>query len=146
MNMLGRGNLRPLHVTLVTSVVAGAATLLVSGLALVDLAYRSPSLHVALETGVAVIAFVAAHLVHGRFRQRPTHSDLVLFYALAVFAVTNLLFSAMPAAVSKAYPHGLSTWAPTVGTLGGAVLLVWAAFASNRHASSRLRKPSRNSA
>ena len=45
----------------------------------------------------------------------------------------------MPAAVSKAYPHGLSTWAPTVGTLGGAVLLVWAAFASNRHASSRLR-------
>jgi signal transduction histidine kinase len=121
-------------------VVAGAATLLVSGLALVDLAYRSPSLHVALETGVAVIAVVAAHLVHGRFRQRPTHSDLVLFYALAAFAVTNLLFSAMPAAVSRAYPDGLSTWAPTVGTVGGAILLVWAAFASSRHASIRLRR------
>jgi signal transduction histidine kinase len=140
MKVLRRGILRPLHVTLATSVVAGAATLLVSGLVLVDIAYRSPSLHVALETGVAVIAVVAAHLVHGRFRQRPTHGDLVLFYALAVFAVTNLLFSAMPAAVSKAYPDGLSTWAPTVGTLGATILLVWAAFASSRHASSRLRK------
>jgi signal transduction histidine kinase len=140
MNMVGRGILRPLHLTLVTSVVAGATTLLVSGLALVDLAYRSPSLHVALETAVAVIAVVAAHLVHGRFRQRPTHSDLVLFYALSVFALTNLLFSAMPAAVSSSYPDGFATWAPTLGTLGGASLLVWAAFASNRHASSRVRQ------
>src|SRR5439155_11693161 len=87
----------------------------------------------------AVYALVDAHLIHVRFRLLPKNIDLFLFYALSVFAVTNLLFSAMPAAVSKAYPHGLSTWAPTVGTLGGAVLLVWAAFASNRHASSRLR-------
>lgn len=140
MKMLGRGNLRPLHVTLVLSAVAGGATLLVSGLAFVDFAYRSPSLHVALETSVAVIAVVAAHLVHGRFRQRPTQSDLILFYALAVYAVTNLLFSALPAAVSSAYPDGLSTWAPTIGTLSGTVLLVWAAFASGRHLSNKLRK------
>jgi signal transduction histidine kinase len=137
---VGRGILRPLHLTLATAVVAGATTLLISGLAFVDFAYRSPSLHVALETGVAVIAVVAAHLVHGRFRQRPTRTNLVLFYALAVFAITNLLFSAMPAAVSSAYPDGLSTWVPTVGTLAGASLLVWAAFSSSRPVSTKVRK------
>jgi len=87
-----------------------------------------------------VIAVVAAHLVHGRFRQRPTRSNLVLFYALAVFAITNLLFSAMPAAVSSAYPDGLSTWVPTVGTLTGAILLVWAAFTPSRPVSTKLRR------
>lgn len=130
--------LRPLHLTLVTAVAGGVTTLLVSGLALVNITYRSPSLHVALETVVAVIAVLATHLVHGRFRERSAFSDLVLFYAFAVFAVTNLLFSAVPAAAASAYPDGLSTWAPTVGTLIACMLLVWAAFASDHPTSATL--------
>jgi hypothetical protein len=71
--------------------VAAATTILVSGLAFTDAAYRSTSLHVSLETAIAVISIVAAHLVFGRFRQGGALPDLVLFYAFAAFAVSNLL-------------------------------------------------------
>jgi signal transduction histidine kinase len=115
---------------LVTAIVAGATTLLVSGLALVDLAYQSSSLHVSLETAIAVISIVAAHLVHSRFRQSLARSDLFLFYALATFAVTNLLFSALPSALGRSYPGGVATWAPAIGALVGAGLLAISARAS----------------
>jgi signal transduction histidine kinase len=115
---------------LVTAIVAGATTLFVSGLAFVDLAYQSSSLHVSLETAIAVISIVAAHLVHSRFRQSLARSDLFLFYALATFAVTNLLFSALPGALARSYPGGVATWAPAVGALVGAGLLAISARTS----------------
>lgn len=112
--------------------VAGATTLLLSGLALADAAYRSSSLHVSLETAIAVISILAAHLVFGRFRQAATLSDLVLFYAFAAFAASNLLLSALPAALGRAYPDGLATWGPAVGVLAAAALLLVAAHAPPR--------------
>jgi signal transduction histidine kinase len=115
---------------LVTAIVAGATTLFVSGLAFVDLAYQSSSLHVSLETAIAVISIVAAHLVHSRFRQSLARSDLFLFYALATFAVTNLLFSALPGALARSYPGGVATWAPAIGALVGAGLLAISARTS----------------
>ena len=89
--------LRPFFITLLTALAAGTTTLLTSG-GVADLAYRSPSLHVALETAVAVISVVAALLVFGRFRQGSKLNDLLLFYAFAAFAISNLLLSALPAA------------------------------------------------
>jgi signal transduction histidine kinase len=109
--------------------VAGATTLLVSGLALTDAAYRSTSLHVSLETAIAVISIVAAHLVFGRFRQSNALTDLLLFYAFAAFAVSNLLLSALPSALGTSYPDGVATWGPTVGVLAAAALLLAAANA-----------------
>jgi signal transduction histidine kinase len=107
--------------------VAGATTLLAGGLGLADNAYHKPSLHVALETAIAVIVIVAAHLVHGRFRQSLAKRDLILFYALATLAVVNLVFSALPAALARTYPDGFATWAPPVGTFVAAALLCVAA-------------------
>jgi signal transduction histidine kinase len=101
-----------------------------NGFAVVDFAYRSSSLHVALETTIAVISIVAAHLVHGRFRQSLARSDLVLFYALATFAVVNLVLSALPAALGRAYPHGFATWSPAAGACLGAALLLLASRTS----------------
>jgi signal transduction histidine kinase len=124
--------LRPLFLTLLTAVLAGATTLLIGAVAVIDFAYRSPSLHVALETAVAVISVVAAHLVYGRFRQSSARSDLLLFYSLAAFAVTNIVFSALPAALTRHYPDGVGTWAPAVGILVAVGLLVASAAASNR--------------
>jgi signal transduction histidine kinase len=103
--------------------VAAATTILVSGLAFTDAAYRSTSLHVSLETAIAVISIVAAHLVFGRFRQGHALPDLVLFYAFAAFAVSNLLLSALPAALGKSYPDGVGTWGPALGVLAAASLL-----------------------
>ncbi|HYY34176.1 MAG TPA: sensor histidine kinase [Gaiellaceae bacterium] len=120
------------------AIVAGATTLLTSALAVVDVARRSPSLHTSLETAIAVISVAAAHLVHGRFRESSARTDLLLFYSLAVFAITNLLFAALPAAVATTYPDGIATWAPTLGALVGAGLLLASALASDRPAAAHL--------
>jgi signal transduction histidine kinase len=122
---------------LLTALAAGTTTLLTSG-GVADLAYRSPSLHVALETAVAVISVVAAHLVFGRFRQGSKLNDLLLFYALAAFAISNLLLSALPAAVAISYPKGLATWGPTIGILIAASLLFAAAQAPARRVNRRV--------
>jgi signal transduction histidine kinase len=120
-------DLRPKQVSLVAVAVAGAATLVISGVRLVDFGHESASLHIALETAIATISIVAAHLVYGRFRQDHTRSDLFLFYALSAFALTNLLFGALPAAVGTAYPEGFAIWAPLAGAMIGASLLLLAA-------------------
>jgi signal transduction histidine kinase len=78
---------------------------------------------VSLETAVAVISIVAAHLVFGRFRASGSLNDLVLFYAFASLAASNLVLSALPAALGIAYPDGLTTWGPTLGVLVAAALL-----------------------
>jgi signal transduction histidine kinase len=116
-------------VSLVTVALAGVTTLVISGVHVAQFGYRSPSLHVALETLIATISIVAAHLVHGRFQQGRARGDLVLFYALATFAAINLLFGALPAALSEAYPHTLSLWALSAGSFVGAGLLLIAARA-----------------
>jgi signal transduction histidine kinase len=112
--------------------VAAGTTLLVSGLAFTDAAYRSTSLHISVETAIAVISIVVAHLVFGRFRQRARLDDLVLFYAFAAFAVSNLLLSALPAALGMSYPDGVDTWGPILGILAAASLLLASAHVSAR--------------
>jgi signal transduction histidine kinase len=97
---------------------------MVGALAFSDAAYRSSSLRVSLETAIAVISIVAAHLIFGRFRQTGTLDNLVLFYAFASFAVSNLILSALPAALNASYPDGIATWGPTIAILAAALLLL----------------------
>lgn len=83
--------------------VAGGAlalTLLVSVTSVVSFAYRSPSLHVAVETAAALISLLAAQLTYGRFRRSLDRRDLLLMSALVLLAGSNLLFSAVPAITS----------------------------------------------
>jgi signal transduction histidine kinase len=120
--------------------VAGVTTLLTTAFAVAEVSHRSASLHASLETAIAVISVVAAHLVFGRFRQSSARSDLLLFYGLAAFAITNVVFAALPAALRTVYPDGLSTWAPTLGALTGAGLLFLSALASDRPVDYRLRE------
>jgi signal transduction histidine kinase len=106
--------------------------LLVSGLTLTDAAYHSTSLHVALETAIAIISIFAAHLIFGRFRQSGTLRDLLLSYAFAVLAVSNLLLSALPAAFGASYSERIGTWGPPIGVLAAATLLLAAAHVPAR--------------
>ena len=95
----------------------------------------------AVETAAALISLVAAQLIWGRFRQSLELRDLLLTGSLAIFAVTNLLFSAIPAIWDRD-PGSFATWAPAGGRLLGAALM--AASASRRPGapSADARRPS----
>jgi signal transduction histidine kinase len=77
---------------------------------------------------VAIVAIVAALLLHGRFNQSHARNDLVLFYAFATFAVSNFVFSALPAAFARSYPDGVATWAPVCASVVASGLLCLAAI------------------
>jgi signal transduction histidine kinase len=122
----------------ITTVAALLFTLLVSVGSVVSFAYRNAALHVAVETTAALVSIVAALLVWGRFRQNLRLRDLLLAASFAAFAVTNLLFSAIPAIASSGSGH-FATWAPAGGRLLGAGLLAASAVVRDRE----LRQPLR---
>jgi signal transduction histidine kinase len=93
-------------------------------------AYERPALRVALETAAALIALLAAYLAFGRFRRSADVPDLALALALALLAVSNLAFGALPTALEWATAP--ATWASVAGHLLGAVVLAAAAFAPDR--------------
>ena len=112
--------------------VGAGATLLVTLLPFVRFAYRSPSLHLVFETTEALIAFAAAFLFFGRFRDRGLASDLVLVYVLGLLGATNLFFASVPFLVSGTRSDVFNTWAPLVTRLVGAALLAIVPFALHR--------------
>jgi signal transduction histidine kinase len=109
------------------ALVSAAATVAVVLVPEVRFAYRAPQLHVALETAAALIGLLAAFLVFGRFRRNGLLGDLVLCYSLGLLACSNLLFAAIPTAVTGG--SHFSTWARLFGQLIGAVIFAAAAFA-----------------
>ena len=108
-----------------------AVTLLTSGTSLIDFAYASIPLHVAMETVAAMAALVAAQLASGRYRRSLELHDLLLLLALCSFATATLLFSAVPA-VFDSQPGRFATWAPVGGTLVAAALLAATGFSPER--------------
>jgi signal transduction histidine kinase len=95
-------------------------------------------LHVALVTGEALIALLAAYLVLGRFRRRGGVDDLLLSLALGALSVSNLCFAAIPA-VAASDTSVFPTWSAAFGRLVGAGILAVAALTPLR----RLRRQSR---
>ena len=75
------------------------ATIAVALVARLDFAYRAPSLHVALETTAASAASTAPLLLLGRFRRTGFLDELLLSAGLALLALSNLVFAALPAAL-----------------------------------------------
>jgi signal transduction histidine kinase len=88
---------------------------------------RPSDTHVALETAATLIALLAAFLVGGRLLRRPLLNDLMLASALAVLALSNLLFGALPV-LQVPEPSGLAVWGSLVGSMLGALLFALAAF------------------
>jgi signal transduction histidine kinase len=119
--------LRPTSVTLLAAVVAGGATDIVIFVPSLHYAYRSVPIHVMLETAATLIGLLTTFLLWGRLRERQRFSDLLLFVALAVLSLTNLLFAAIPA-VHWSHPHPFSTWTTLAAGALGAALLALAAL------------------
>jgi len=121
-----------MRIRLFTLGFAGAAAALTAATSLIPgftLAYSSPQLHIALETATALISFLVAFLVYGRFRERKRLDDLVLACALFLIATTSLVFSAVPHSVPAEGARNFSVWASVGGAVLGAFTLALAAFA-----------------
>jgi signal transduction histidine kinase len=120
-------HVRPRSWLLAVSLASTAFTLLVSVTSRVQFAYRSPSLHVAVETAAALISLLAAQLIYGRFRRSLDRRDLLLAAALLLFAGANLLFSAVPA-MANVEPGPFTTWAPAVARVLASAVFAAGAF------------------
>src|SRR5216683_2342366 len=127
-------HLRPRFLTIGVADFAGVVTILTILVPSVHIAYRSVPLHATLETSVAMIALLAAYLTCGRFLHTRRLADLLLLMALGIFAVANLLFSAVPWSLLNASSARLSGWTALLATLAGAGLLTASAFAPQRTA------------
>ena len=130
---------RPVLATTLTAAAAAAATLTIALTPSIKLASENPSLHLVIETTAIVIAFMAALLCLGRYRQSGSVADLLLVTGLIVLAATNLLFAAVPLVLGATSPE-LSVWAPLTMRLVGSVLIAVAAFASTTTMPPRRRR------
>ncbi len=124
---------------ILTAVLSACFTLAVSVASVIKFAYRSPALHIAVETAAALISLLSAQLIFERFRRSLELRDLALATSLAVFAFANFAFSAVPA-ITGAAGTPFATWAPVGSRLFGAGLMAFAAFAPARS----LRHPKRD--
>ena len=122
---------------LVFGIAAGAALATTVALPLaapLRFAYPAPSLHVALETGTALIGLVATAIVVRGWRAGPRLDRLIVAAGLAVIAVTVAALAAMVAISPGEGPRGL---VGMTGMLAGSMLVAFGAYAPAR----RLVKP-----
>jgi signal transduction histidine kinase len=114
-----------------TALVSGLVTIAFARLPQLHLGYAWPDVRLALETSGSLIALFATFLVFGRLRRRTYLNELLLACALAVLALSNLLFVTVPTVAGWA-PDDLTVWAAPLARSLGALLFVLAAFATRR--------------
>ena len=124
--------LRPRSVTLLAAVIAGVATDFVIMVPTLQFAYRSVPVHAMLEATATLISFLTTILVWGRLKWRQGLDDLLLFVALGLLSVANLLFAAVPAAIWQD-PHPFSVWTTLGAGAASAGLLAAAALVRPVH-------------
>ena len=118
-------------IAVLTAAVSGLVTIAFARLSQLHLGYAWPAVRLALETSGSLVALFAAFLVFGRLRRGTYLNELLLACALAVLALSNLLFVTVPTVAGDA-PDDLTVWAAPLARSLGAVLFVLAAFASRR--------------
>ncbi|MGH2949293.1 MAG: hypothetical protein ACRDPC_24065, partial [Solirubrobacteraceae bacterium] len=114
------------------ALVAGAAiaaTLALLVLPPLQFAYPAPGLHVALETGAALIGLLATAMVVRGWREGPRLDRLAIAAGLALMAATSAVLTTMLAVAPDSGPRGVIAIS---GTLVGSVLLAAGAFAPAR--------------
>jgi signal transduction histidine kinase len=118
-----RGAFRTRRLTVATAIAAGVTTLLIAVLEPLRFAYEGTEIRVAIDTAISLVALLAAGLVLARYQRSTRLQDLALFGALTVLAGSNLLFAGIPAVVG-AIDTNFAAWAPLMGSIVGAALLV----------------------
>jgi signal transduction histidine kinase len=106
---------------LIVVIAAAAATVLVAVAPGLSFAYRSSSVHVAIEAGGAVGALIAAFLVYQRLARSGSISDVILCAALVALGLSNVARAFAP---SYDGHNNAVVWAPVAGSIvvaGGAL-------------------------
>src|SRR5690348_8465831 len=99
-----RGKSGPLSALALTVCLSVAVTLSAVFVPPMHLAYRAPSLRVALETASALIGLLVALLVYGRARRSRRPDEFVLALGLVWLAASNLLLAAIVAFIPRLDP------------------------------------------
>jgi signal transduction histidine kinase len=113
--------------------VAFAATLAVPLVAPLQMAYHAPSLHVALETGTALIGLVATAIVVRGWQEGLRLDRLLTAAGLALIAITSAALAGMLAVSPGDGPRGIVA---LTGMLVGSLLVAMGAFAPARRLAS----------
>jgi signal transduction histidine kinase len=129
-----RGKMGPLTAVLMTACLSAAITLAVVLVPSLHLAYREPSLRVALETAATLIALLVAYLVYGRARRSRRPEELILALGLVWLALSNLLLATIVAFIPT-----FNQMRPVVfaGSAVGAILIAAAAVVPSSTLSDR---------
>ena len=116
---------------IVTALVSGAVTVAFVLLPELHLDYAWPLTRLALETSGSLVALFATFLVFGRLLRLTYLNELLLASALAVLALSNVLFVTVPTIVGWA-PDDLTVWGAPLARGLGALLFILAAFVPHR--------------
>lgn len=120
---------------LLAASIFGAGITLITISPALDFAYNNPALHIAFETAEALIASIVGLVLFGRYRESRLARDLLLVYALALLALTNIVFSVIPTVVLQDRPDIIFAWAPaTIRVFAAGVLVVSAYGLRDRRA------------
>lgn len=138
----GRGEATRLSTPAVTAIAAAlgmVATVVILTSPHLLFGYRSPSLHLALDSVDACIAGLVAYLFYGRFTRSRRSQDALLAEGLALMAASSIA-AGLVATAGVAQPYTLEVWVPLSLRIVGVWLIAVAALSGNRE----LLRPSRS--
>jgi hypothetical protein len=119
-------------VTLAGWVVGLVVTALILWSPYLKSGFRSPSLHVMLDTADACIALLVAYLVHARFVRRRYWQDRFLAQGLVLLAVASFGLSSLAGRLPGVQAGTLDIWLPLTVRVAGALCILVAALAEGR--------------
>ena len=121
--------MKPGHPAFTAAFVGALVTLFITVVPFVQFAYRAPVHHIVLDTAAAMVGLLVAFLLLGRFGQRRALSDIVLVFAMLIFAIANLGLSALPTTdIQGGGPRGFAVWAPLVARFVGSLAFAVAPY------------------
>ena len=134
----GRGEAARLPTPAVTAIAAAlglVATLVILTSPHLLFGYRSPSIHLALDSVDACIAGLVAYLFYGRFTRSRRMQDALLAEGLAVLAASSIAAD-LVSTVGVVQPYTLEVWLPLSLRVIGVLLIAAAALSGDRGLSS----------
>lgn len=116
---------------LVVALVSGVTTVIVALNPHLHFAFGQPGLRSGVETVASLIALLAGFLAFGRLRRRGRLMDLALASALAIIALSNVLFATVPT-VTGLTTSDFVAWSAILSRALGCMLFGVAAFVPAR--------------
>ena len=109
-----------------------AVTVLILGTPYLVFGYRSPSVHLVLDSVDSCVALLVAYLVYGRFLRGRRLQDLLLAQGVFLLAIAGLGLTSFLGLFHDFRPETLDVWLPMAVRVVGAVLVMVAALVGER--------------